>query len=266
MLELRLVHPEPLTDWRFQASFTDTSMSPSKTVILDDLTADHENCLLFDNAQSAEGPTSSRNFNPFLYFPGLHRPSDLYGHVLRIIVTSIKPVTRIVINTSVQFTRFPDEPVVKPPVQSIRQHSEAVAIQEAANFLRASARRSYSASSASRRRLSKPRKKKTVKPPPPNNHEVSTTSLAMDQCSPWISSDLDDMEDNTQSSVLEQVNTLQLEEPPPAVSPRVGPSAEYLTQSPQQPMATVDKKKMELHRLRTNMRVSHALMQFTCIH
>jgi hypothetical protein len=38
MLELLLVHPEPLTEWRFQASFTDTSVSPAKTVILDDLT------------------------------------------------------------------------------------------------------------------------------------------------------------------------------------------------------------------------------------
>lgn len=43
MLELRLVHPEPLTEWRFQASFADTSVIPARTVILDDLTvrSDH---------------------------------------------------------------------------------------------------------------------------------------------------------------------------------------------------------------------------------
>ncbi|RLN86690.1 hypothetical protein BBJ28_00013386 [Nothophytophthora sp. Chile5] len=73
-LEVRLNHTETLALWRFQAAFTDISVRPSKTVILDDLT--------------------------------------LYGHVLRIIVTSLHPVTRIVVNTSVQFTRSPDEAAV----------------------------------------------------------------------------------------------------------------------------------------------------------
>ncbi|KAF1778589.1 Histone-fold [Phytophthora cactorum] len=256
MLELRLVHPEPLMNWRFQASFTDTSVDPPKTVILDDLTADDENCLLFDDPRLAQGSTPSRYFNPFLYFPGLSRPSDLYGHALRIIVTSLQPVTRIVINTSVQFTRFPDEAVVKPPVQSIRQHSENVD-----NYLRVLPRRNRSASSASRRgvKVSKLGKKKTPRPPPQNtNHESSTSSLAMDQCNPWSSSEQNDIDaDDHQDSMLKQVFTLQLDEPrppSPTTPTRKSPTTENLGRSPRTPMATIDKKKMQLQRLRANIR------------
>ncbi|OWZ12219.1 Nuclear transcription factor Y subunit [Phytophthora megakarya] len=266
MLELRLVNPEPLTGWKFQASFTDTSVSSPKTIILDDLTVDDENCLLFDNAQPAQGPASSRYFNPFLYFTGLCRPSDLYGHVLRIIVTSIKPVTRIVINTAVQFTHSSDEPAAVQLVQSTRQHPETTA----KNFLRATVGRSKSASSASRRRISKPRKKKTVKHSPSNNHEISTTSLAMDQCSPWVSSDQDELVNNTHSSVVEQVYTLHLEEPrspSPAVTPRGGPTTDHRCRtSHQQPLPTIDKKKMELQRLRANMRVSHYKLLYSWLY
>ncbi|KAG3108175.1 hypothetical protein PI124_g12493 [Phytophthora idaei] len=256
MLELRLVHPEPLMNWRFQASFTDTSVDPPKTVILDDLTADDENCLLFDDPRLAQGSTPSRYFNPFLYFPGLSRPSDLYGHALRIIVTSLQPVTRIVINTSVQFTRFPDEAVVKPPVQSIRQHSENVD-----NYLRVLPRRNRSASSASRRgvKVSKFGKKKTPRPPPQNtNHESSTSSLAMDQCNPWSSSEQNDIDaDDHQGSMLKQMFTLQLDEPrppSPTTPTRKSPTTENLGRSPRTPMATIDKKKMQLQRLRANIR------------
>ncbi|KAG3010466.1 hypothetical protein JG687_00007777 [Phytophthora cactorum] len=256
MLELRLVHPEPLMNWRFQASFTDTSVDPPKTVILDDLTADDENCLLFDDPRLAQGSTPSRYFNPFLYFPGLSRPSDLYGHALRIIVTSLQPVTRIVINTSVQFTRFPDEAVVKPPVQSIRQHSENVD-----NYLRVLPRRNKSASSASRRgvKVSKLGKKKIPRPPPQNtNHESSTSSLAMDQCNPWSSSEQNDIDaDDHQDSMLKQMFTLQLDEPrppSPTTPTRKSPTTENLGRSPRTPMATIDKKKMQLQRLRANIR------------
>ncbi|KAG7387596.1 hypothetical protein PHYPSEUDO_013990 [Phytophthora pseudosyringae] len=255
MLELRLVHPEPLTDWRFQATFTDTSVTPSRTVILDDLAADDDNCLVFDNSQSAPGPVSSRYFNPFLYFPGLRRPSDLYGHVLSIIVTSLQPVTRTVINTSVQFTRFPDE----APVQSTRQHSEAVAAQET-SLLRVRPQRNRSASSASRRKPNL-RKKQTPRPPPQtsstNNHDVSTTSLAMDQCSPWSSGDQGGADIDAQSSVVETVAALQLDEPrspSPTASPRTSQTTEHMGTSPRLPMTTIDKKKMQLQRLRANIR------------
>ncbi|EEY58271.1 uncharacterized protein PITG_00915 [Phytophthora infestans T30-4] len=240
MLELRLVHPEPLTNWRFQASFTDTSVDPSKTVILDDLTADNDNCLLFDDPRLAHGSTSSRFFNPFLYFPGLSRPSDLYGHVLRIVVTSLQPVTRIVINTSVQFTQFPDEAVVKPPVQSIQQHSEAVATQS--TNLHAPARRHRSA------------------PPAQNNkNEASTSSLAMDQCNPWSSSEQYDIDiGDRRDSMLEQMFTLELDEPrppSPTTPTKESPTNEIVSCSPQTPIATIDKKKMQLHHLRANIRV-----------
>ncbi|KAF1778984.1 hypothetical protein GQ600_8966 [Phytophthora cactorum] len=168
-------------NWRFQASFTDTSVDPPKTVILDDLTADDENCLLFDDPRLAQGSTPSRYFNPFLYFPGLSRPSDLYGHALRIIVTSLQPVTRIVINTSVQFTRFPDEAVVKPPVQSIRQHSEKW-ITTCAFYLAAII---CFFGVEERSEGVKTRKEEEPRPPPQNtNHESSTSSLAMDSAIP----------------------------------------------------------------------------------
>ncbi|KAL3669747.1 hypothetical protein V7S43_005128 [Phytophthora oleae] len=239
MLELRLVHPEPLTNWRFQASFTDTSVNPSKTVILDALTADDENCLLFDDPQAPEGSVSSRYFNPFWYFQGLSRPSDLYGHVLRIIVTSLQPVTRIVINTSVQFTRFPDEAIVEPSVQSILQHSEAAA----ASLVRVPSRRN--SASSRKPKLPRPRKKT---PRPQNNNEASTSSLAMDQCSPWASSEHED------NSMLQQMFKLQLDEPQATNSPRTGPTAEHLDRSPRLPMATIDKKKMQLELLRANIR------------
>ncbi|KAF4132823.1 hypothetical protein GN958_ATG18000 [Phytophthora infestans] len=260
MLELRLVHPEPLTNWRFQASFTDTSVDPSKTVILDDLTADNDNCLLFDDPRLAHGSTSSRFFNPFLYFPGLSRPSDLYGHVLRIVVTSLQPVTRIVINTSVQFTQFPDEAVVKPPVQSIQQHSEAVATQS--TNLHAPARLYRSASSASRRSVKglNPRKKKPSRPPAQNNkNEASTSSLAMDQCNPWSSSEQYDIDiGDRRDSMLEQMFTLELDEPrppSPTTPTKESPTNEIVSCSPQTPIATIDKKKMQLHHLRANIRV-----------
>ncbi|KAL4085735.1 hypothetical protein PRIC1_015070 [Phytophthora ramorum] len=254
MLELRLVHPEPLTSWRFQASFTDTSVNPPKTIILDDLMADEENCLLFDDPQTVRDAVSSRYFNPFLYFPGLNRPSDLYGHVLRIIVTSLQPVTRIVINTSVQFTRFPDEAVVEPPVDPVRTNAADAAKQEA-NLLRVLTRRNNSASSASRRRkqISKPRPKEP-RTALKSNNEDSTASLAMDQCNPWSSSGQEDFNSDASSGLLEQMLPLHLDEPrppsPPA-SPRKGPTTDHLNQSP---MTTIDKKKMQLQRLRANIR------------
>ncbi|KUF81202.1 hypothetical protein AM587_10006549 [Phytophthora nicotianae] len=257
MLELRLDHPEPLANWRFQASFTDTSVDPSKTVILDDLMADGENCLLFDDLRLPPGSTPSRFFNPFLYFPGLTRPSDLYGHVLRIIVTSLRPVTRTVINTSVQFTYSPDEAVVKPPVQSIRQRSENVATQD----VRVLPRRNRSASSASRRgvKVSKVQKKKTPRLLQNNNHESSTSSLAMDQCNPWSSSEQNDTDaDDHQAYTLGQMFTLYLDEPrppSPTTPTRKDPIPENLTRSPQTPIATIDKKKMQLQSLRASMRV-----------
>ncbi|KAJ8571771.1 hypothetical protein ON010_g5063 [Phytophthora cinnamomi] len=228
MLELRLVHPEPLAEWRFQASFSDMSVVPSKTVILDDLT--------------------------------------LYGHVLRIIVTSISPVTRIVINTSVQFTRSPDEAVVEPSAESIRRHSEAVARQEA-SLLRVLARRNSSTTSIQIAR----RKKKTHtarlqevpwrKPSGTDleaDNVASTASLAIDQCSPWSAGDQDDPTSNDiPTSMLEKMFALQLEEPrypSPVASPRKGPTAEHLGKSPRPPMTTIDKKKMQLQHLRANMR------------
>ncbi|ETM50252.1 hypothetical protein L914_05669 [Phytophthora nicotianae] len=256
MLELRLDHPEPLANWRFQASFTDTSVDPSKTVILDDLMADGENCLLFDDPRLPPGSTPSRFFNPFLYFPGLTRPSDLYGHVLRIIVTSLRPVTRTVINTSVQFTYSPDEAVVKPPVQSIRQRSENVATED----VRVLPRRNRSASSASRRgvKVSKVQKKKTPRLLQNNNHESSTSSLAMDQCNPWSSSEQNDTDaDDHQAYTLGQMFTLYLDEPrppSPTTPTRKDPIPENLTRSPQTPIATIDKKKMQLQSLRASMR------------
>ncbi|KAK1931143.1 hypothetical protein P3T76_013332 [Phytophthora citrophthora] len=240
MLELRLVHPEPLTNWKFQASFTDTSVNPSKTVILDALTADNENCLLFDDPQAPEGSASSRFFNPFWYFQGFNRPSDLYGHVLRIIVTSLQPVTRIVINTSVQFTHSPDEAIVEPPVQSILQHSEVAA----ANLVRALPRRNSKVS----RKPKVPRSRKKT-PRSQKNNEASTSSLAPDQCNPWTSSEQED------NSMLQQMFKLQLDEPEATVSPRTGPTAEHLDKSPRPPMATIDKKKMQLELLRANIRV-----------
>ncbi|KAG6584918.1 Ankyrin repeat-containing domain [Phytophthora cinnamomi] len=266
MLELRLVHPEPLAEWRFQASFSDMSVVPSKTVILDDLTVDDDNFLLFDSSQATDVPVSSRYFNPFLYFPGLRRPSDLYGHVLRIIVTSISPVTRIVINTSVQFTRSPDEAVVEPSAESIRRHSEAVARQEA-SLLRVLARRNSSTTSIQIAR----RKKKTHtarlqevpwrKPSGTDleaDNVASTASLAIDQCSPWSAGDQDDPTSNDiPTSMLEKMFALQLEEPrypSPVASPRKGPTAEHLGKSPRPPMTTIDKKKMQLQHLRANMR------------
>ncbi|ETL97095.1 hypothetical protein L917_05553 [Phytophthora nicotianae] len=256
MLELRLDHPEPLANWRFQASFTDTSVDPSKTVILDDLMADGENCLLFDDPRLPPGSTPSRFFNPFLYFPGLTRPSDLYGHVLRIIVTSLRPVTRTVINTSVQFTYSPDEAVVKPPVQSIRQRSENVATQD----VRVLPQRNRSASSASRRgvKVSKVQQKKTPRLLQNNNHESSTSSLAMDQCNPWSSSEQNDTDaDDHQAYTLGQMFTLYLDEPrppSPTTPTRKDPIPENLTRSPQTPIATIDKKKMQLQSLRASMR------------
>ncbi|KAF1778593.1 Ankyrin repeat-containing domain [Phytophthora cactorum] len=45
--------------------------------ILLHMQADDENCLLFDDPRLAQGSTPSRYFNPFLYFPGLSRPSDV---------------------------------------------------------------------------------------------------------------------------------------------------------------------------------------------
>ncbi|KAE9112743.1 hypothetical protein PF005_g3684 [Phytophthora fragariae] len=262
MLELRLVHPEPLTEWRFQATFTDTSVIPCRTVILDDLTVDEDNFLLFDASQTANFPVPSRYFNPFVYFPGLRQPSDLYGHVLRIMVTSIKPVTRIVINTSVQFTRTPDEAVVEPSADSIRKHSETVASQEA-SLLKVLTRRNSSTTSIARRRRKKtPKGKprvKQLKPDLESYHDASTASLAMDQCSPWSARDQDDPNstDTPTSSMLEQMFKLQLEESrslSPNASPRNGPTAENLGKSPRLPMTTIDKKKMQLQHMRASMR------------
>ncbi|KUF93201.1 hypothetical protein AM588_10004009 [Phytophthora nicotianae] len=216
MLELRLDHPEPLANWRFQASFTDTSVDPSKTVILDDLMADGENCLLFDDLRLPPGSTPSRFFNPFLYFPGLTRPSD-----------------------------------------SIRQRSENVATQD----VRVLPRRNRSASSASRRgvKVSKVQKKKTPRLLQNNNHESSTSSLAMDQCNPWSSSEQNDTDaDDHQAYTLGQMFTLYLDEPrppSPTTPTRKDPIPENLTRSPQTPIATIDKKKMQLQSLRASMRV-----------
>ncbi|KAG1684783.1 hypothetical protein DVH05_010517 [Phytophthora capsici] len=238
MLELRLVHPEPLTNWRFQASFTDTSVNPPKTVILDELTADNENCLLFDDPQAPEGSASSRVFNPFWYFQGLNRPNDLYGHVLHIIVTSLQPVTRIVINTCVQFTHSPDEAIVEPPMKPI-QYSEPTA----PSLVRALRRCN---SKVSRKPKIPKSRKKT--PRPMNINEASTSSLAPDQCSPWISNELED------KSMLQQMFKLQLDETQAAVCPRTGPTAEHVEKCPQPPMATIDKKKMQLELLRANIR------------
>ncbi|KAL4163614.1 hypothetical protein KRP22_005042 [Phytophthora ramorum] len=216
--------------------------------------ADEENCLLFDGPQTVRDAVSSRYFNPFLYFPGLNRPSDLYGHVLRIIVTSLQPVTRIVINTSVQFTRFPDEAVVEPPIDPVRTNA-ADAVKQEANLLRVLTRRNNSASSASRRRkqISKPRPKEP-RTALKSNNEDSTASLAMDQCNPWSSSGQEDFNSDASSGLLEQMLPLHLDEPrppsPPA-SPRKGPTTDHLNQSP---MTTIDKKKMQLQRLRANIR------------
>ncbi|KAL4168747.1 hypothetical protein KRP22_012141 [Phytophthora ramorum] len=207
-----------------------------------------------DGPQTVRDAVSSRYFNPFLYFPGLNRPSDLYGHVLRIIVTSLQPVTRIVINTSVQFTRFPDEAVVEPPVDPVRTNAADAAKQEA-NLLRVLTRRNNSASSASRRRkqISKPRPKEP-RTALKSNNEDSTASLAMDQCNPWSSSGQEDFNSDASSGLLEQMLPLHLDEPrppsPPA-SPRKGPTTDHLNQSP---MTTIDKKKMQLQRLRANIR------------
>ncbi|KAE9010816.1 hypothetical protein PF011_g9653 [Phytophthora fragariae] len=223
---------------------------------------DEDNFLLFDASQTANFPVPSRYFNPFVYFPGLRQPSDLYGHVLRIMVTSIKPVTRIVINTSVQFTRTPDEAVVEPSADSIRKHSETVASQEA-SLLKVLTRRNSSTTSIARRRRKKtPKGKprvKQLKPDLESYHDASTASLAMDQCSPWSARDQDDPNstDTPTSSMLEQMFKLQLEESrslSPNASPRNGPTAENLGKSPRLPMTTIDKKKMQLQHMRASMR------------
>ncbi|GMF31815.1 unnamed protein product [Phytophthora lilii] len=185
MLELRLVHPEPLTDWRFQASFTDVSVSPSKTVILDDLTV------------------------------------------------------------------------------RATFHSEAVASQEA-SLLRVLSRRNSSRASIAPRKSKSPKakpRKRQQRPPPENNNEASTSSLAMDQCSPWTSSEQDDLTNDMPQSLLNHLFTLRLEESrsqPPSSSPRKGPTADHLGRSP---LATIDKKKMQLQKLRANIRVPRAVRQ-----
>ncbi|KAE9043721.1 hypothetical protein PR001_g5665 [Phytophthora rubi] len=242
--------------------WVDPKQQRTEQLLQDTWHVDEDNFLLFDASQTANFPVPSRYFNPFVYFPGLRQPSDLYGHVLRIMVTSIKPVTRIVINTSVQFTRTPDEAVVEPSADSIRKHSETVASQEA-SLLKVLTRRNSSTTSIARRRRKKtPKGKprvKQLKPDLESYHDASTASLAMDQCSPWSARDQDDPNstDTPTSSMLEQMFKLQLEESrslSPNASPRNGPTAENLGKSPRLPMTTIDKKKMQLQHMRASMR------------
>ncbi|KAG7397985.1 hypothetical protein PHYBOEH_011914 [Phytophthora boehmeriae] len=103
-----------------------------------------------------------------------------------------------------------------------------------------------------------------------NNHGDSTASLARDQCSPWTSGDQDEPTMDPINYRLEQVlalNALQLGEPrssSPTTSPQekatatpltqTGPTIDHVQSPPRQPLATIDKKKMQLHRLRANIR------------
>jgi hypothetical protein len=185
---------------------------------------------------------------------GVILPFQLYGHVLRIIVTSIRPVTRIVINTSVQFTLSPDEAAVEPPEPPARQHFEAVAKQEA-SLLRVLTKRNNAPSAAPRRRKASKPRPKAKQPTESNNHNVSTASLAMDECSPWTASEPDDQDVDGPASMLGPMLSLQLEDSrplSPSASPRKGPTAEHVGRSP---TATIDKKKMQLQRLRAHIRV-----------
>ncbi|DAZ93066.1 TPA: hypothetical protein N0F65_008860, partial [Lagenidium giganteum] len=100
-LEVRLDHPTPLTKWRFQASFTDLTEPSQPSVVVNNLEVDRENCLLFQ--EHGDNNARSRFFDPLQHFTHVKRPRDLYGHSMRIYVCSTRPVQRLVINTVVQF-------------------------------------------------------------------------------------------------------------------------------------------------------------------
>ncbi|CEG36567.1 uncharacterized protein PHALS_03115 [Plasmopara halstedii] len=254
MLELRLIHPSCLTNWRFQASFTNVSMIPYQTVFLDDLMTDDENCLLFNSMQP--GSALSRRFNPFMYFPGLNQPSDLYGHVMNIVVTSLHPVTCIVINTTVQFTRYRDEAVVEPSIKLNREHLEAEKTPNA-KVLIVQSKRSSSAPLLSSRRIkvSCSHTRKIPRPPCQNKtFEASTDGTEAQQYTSWVVSQPNELSTIAEPTALDKVTTLRLVESRPPSPTTIASNTKEATWSLQKPLGTIDSKKMQLQRLRANIR------------
>ncbi|TMW60093.1 hypothetical protein Poli38472_000135 [Pythium oligandrum] len=114
-LEVRLEHSAPLSNWRFRVVFTDLSVVSRPSVTVDNVPVNAENCLLFTTPNDRGTVVITTYFDSVTHFPHIRKPRELYGHCIRILVHSISPVQRVVIDTLVHFLVEPSTDHPMPP-------------------------------------------------------------------------------------------------------------------------------------------------------
>lgn len=102
-IEIKIVTPEVLTNWRFQVEVSDRTQSQTTNavVVLKDIPINADKILVFSNDQLY--------LDPLKVFSHIEKPIELYQRTLQLRIHAVVPQWKLVLNSKIHFVKSDDE-------------------------------------------------------------------------------------------------------------------------------------------------------------